>query len=265
MNRRTYLIILFTLLTCRQSAQERPPAVWSLQASSGISDVATSDALINYYRYQKRVSAIFQVGIQRQTHNQVAFLTVTFNPSELNPCNIEPAFYEYNRVQYQMFSLILGVLKKTELGNHIQVGYGFNNQSYRIDLIEKYKSLLYDYAYGVRHSFDMSLINLSPQLSIKVHLNNHTLTWTGYTSLLALNGRADDNYVKGYSFPKGIHWNWYSCKQYQLGNMALSYSCKLFGSWNFETEFSLFHLTHKTNDPFRYFRKSLTVGVRKVI
>jgi hypothetical protein len=231
--------------------------------STGYVASKTSDRLLNYYTYTGK--AFFPINLEGMflKHNNLCLINLNFSYLKAYPDHLNKTLYEYNEVKNIYAGLNLEFYKSIiSINNIIRIFIGVANSSYVAMQEEDYKNLLYDFAKGYRKSYDLSIINLSPNLLLYCNFNKNSIRIkTGYT-LVNLSSRPTDNYTKQLDLGNELHWNTYFPNQYKNFQFSVLYQFNFSKKIDVISEYKVFFHSYDT-EAYKNFQNSFLIGISK--
>jgi hypothetical protein len=259
------LIIAF-LITYKTSiySQDEKHYKFSIYFSSGIIQHTTNDPLLNFYNYSGNTIGPINLSGSFCNNKNFFILNYFYNKAKLNPDNMSNNYYIYNYIKHWDEELDLEYFRQiAKFNQYIQIYIGLRNSSYCTIQEENYKNVLYSNAEGIRKSYTVSAICLSPMLLFRFTLKKSNLIIkTGY-SLLHYTARPDDNYVKQTGLNGPYHWSLYSVKTCKDFMLSIFYQYQLFNNFGVTAGYNISYRSFSSPDEYKYLRYSFLAGMFK--
>lgn len=244
--------------------QETDRSRFNLCVSSGIIKNTFQDQLVNYYNYSGLTWRNLKLDGSADVGENLFLAGLSFTNSKLNPEQLNKAYYDYNYMNQWSGDCSLSYYRTIwKVNKHLKIGLGASYQAYFIILKEYFKNTLYDYANSFRKSYDVSVLDLAPSLSVNYKVTRHQFTIsTGYTVLNA-GARPDDDYVKQIGQKNSMDWRFYSLHQYIHIRTSASYQYQLRNSTGIRLEYKLQYQSCQNPAVFKYLQECVFVGISK--
>jgi hypothetical protein len=262
-----YPALVIFLIFCKTTftdGQEQKPSNFTLSVSSGLIKNATSDRLLNYFVYTGYTLQTIKLEASYTNHNNIFSCQIIYSKSHLIVSELNHSLYEYNDINNWEGEFNLEYYRNIwHVNSHIQIFIGVSNNAYFNVLKENFKNILYDYATSFRKSYDVSILNLSPNVLIRYHCNKHQFLIKSAYTFLNIASRPDDDYVKQVGQDNIMKWRFYSFRDYINFQFTTSYQYQVFNKMSLTLEYKLGYRTYTTPSEFKYLQKCLFVGITK--
>ena len=254
-----FLILAKHNMFCQETEQLK----FNIGISSGYAGNTTSDRLLNYYIYSGHTFLPLNVtGSYLRQKNLIIVKFFYYNLKSL-PNNLNHAFYEYNYIKNWTTALDIAYYRKVlSIQNNIRIFAGIENSAYTIIHQEFYKNLLYDYAMGYRKSYDLTPVNLSPELLVSGSVKKNSIRLQAGFSLVTLASRPSDDYTKQLGLNTKFTWKTYFPGNYKGWNLSVLYQYNIFKSFDLTAEFNVLYHSYAM-DEYKYLQKLVFIGIIK--
>jgi len=263
MERGIFIILLVFLnisVHCQDSAKYRI----SLSLSTGFTQYASNNQLLNYYTYAGNGFLPLKFMGRYANDKNILQVTLFYHQARLHPRNVADSYYEYNYIKNNdVAGSIQYHLQVFRIGKFLRIFIGAANNSYLIFQEEDYNSTLYDYAKGNRKSFDLSVLNLSPNILFDCNLSKNHFYLYGDFTVLSISALPDDNYVKQNGAPSHIRWNSYSLRNRRSLQLSAFYEYNFPDKISVTAGYDIIYHAYKSADAYKYLSRSLLIGIAK--
>lgn len=237
---------------------------FNLCVSSGITKNTSRDRLLNYYTYSGFAWHNIKLEGFASLGENFLLARLSFTNSKLNPEQLNKAYYNNNYVNlwssYWSLEYYHTIWKATK---RLNIGLGAAYHTYLTVEKENFKNTLYDDVNRFRKSYDISVLDLAPSLSVSYKLTRHQFSlYTGYTVLNA-GARPDDNYVKQIGQNGSMNWRFYLLHEYIHFRMSAYYQYQLSNSTGITLEYKVQYQSCQHPAVYKYLQKCIFAGISK--
>lgn len=231
---------------------------------SGMIQQTTNDRLLNYYSYSGNATIPISLSGSYRVNKNFFALNLLYYTARLNPLRLPDHSYEYNYIEHRDAEFKLEYFREVvKFKNYIQGYIGLENSSYFAEQTQNYSGLFYP-AEGFRKSYDASIINLSPMISVNFRLKKNSLIIKAGYSLLQYAARPDDDYVKQIGLHNVFHWSLYNPEQYKRIFFSAVYQYEISNGFGIALEYTMLYRTYTSSgNYYKYLRNSWLLGVFK--
>jgi hypothetical protein len=259
------IIVLFTLYKTIINGQETEPHRLDISLSTGLVKQTFIDQHINYFIYEsKNFAPISLKGNYYDKKNRNLFsFSFFYNYAKLKP-DLNNPYYEYNYIKQWTTEFDIECYHKIfQLNKLLRTYIGIANNSYLFLQQELYKSLLYEYIDGYKKSYDLSYINISPNLLFDFCLNKSNLTVKAGYTLISYASRPDDNFIKQAERDHKFLYKLYLPKDYKRASFSLIYQYWFTNKTGVLFEYDVQYISYKSSVKYKFLKNDYLIGLSK--
>ena len=260
--KRLQLIIIFIYYTLTTIGQEAGPGRTELIFGSGISKLLSTDQLLNYYNYKSDICIPFSLKYSFSINKNLLIIESDYLRSKSYPVNIKNTYYKYNYIKNQQIGLSIAYFRNVSRFHKLQVFAGLSYTVNYIGQSEYFDNILYDFGEGAKKSYDLSIFNLSPTMSVKYSIERSTLCAQIRYSPFTLSARPDDNFVK--QMGQGKYCLIFYTPANYLGFLySLAYHFRIKEKFGVFAEYVFQYSSYNADRDHKYSQNMLLTGISK--
>lgn len=258
------ILLLVCFLSSNALAQSNVSKTLEIGLAGGYNDVTFRDELLNDFSYNGHTFNYLSLSVITKRVKSTIAIYCDYTASQLLPQNLKSGCYQYNYVNNKELNLLFIWLKtlnchwpfftfKAGLGDYMTLNRA----------TEYYQSHLYEGASGYKSTFLLSVFNLSPTIEALYSHGNHTLWINGYYSLLSLNGRPDDIYVRQIENNGSVLWRLESFMNHQDAFCSIGYKYLFCKNWMSSVSCGFSYRDNSGSDKYSVVTQSVVVRIIK--
>jgi len=259
-----FIVIFISILIMPALGQNKTSKGMEVGLAGGYRNIRFHDERLNYFNYKgytfHDLSALYSSIKEQSSIN----FHLGYNDSQLFPDHIKTGYYEYNYIDNNELNLSITWLKSLKWHSpNIVFKAGFGNSIIWNRSTEFYQSNLYEGALGYKKSFLLSLLNISPTLEAAYTCGNHLLSIGGSYSILSLNARPDDVYVRQTNAKGSSVWTLQWFDSHKDAFLISGYQYRVCQSWKVSINYVFCNRNNKGADQYQSVTQSVVAGMIK--